>query len=246
MSTILSNYFSKNYLPIKNLEDKKIWNSNTSFIDNSLKSGYIHSVYAQLSKIEYLKIFDKFKISNIENQKFILYGNNLIFLLIIRKKLCSEKDHIEYDTWMVREPTALNDVPEIYTYTLNKEYVAYTVEPFCKRVTTSSTPFTDISIRLIASGNWVDIDSKNRVFLGISYNLLEENTIEIPTNKRYKAGCIVKNDPVSAYSNIFEDLNKRCDYFLLNRALSQSAHLYSNASDLVDIVRERYVEIIQP
>lgn len=240
----MTNYFYKNYLPIKKLEDKRFWGNNNSFINNELKDGFMHSVYAQLPRDQYYTIKGKYKNANIDKQRFVLYSNNSLLYLVLHS-IEGGKEIIKYDTWLVdiNQPVGNSN---INVFTFFNDHVAYTVEPFSGRFTMLNEPsFQGVSIRHIASGNWIYSDSKNLVLLGISYQN-GNNQIEIPTSKRALNRCRIMNDIEPAFSNIFEDLNKKCQYFLLNLVISQSEFLYRDAEEVSIVLKERYLDVSRP
>lgn len=241
MSAILTNYFYKNYLPIKNLEETRFWVNNYSFINNDLTKGFTHSIFAQLNKIEYLNIKNKYKTANINNQRFILYSNNSMLYLILHY-IENGKELIKYDTWLVGTPHEIDET-NINVYTFFDEYIAYTIEPFSGRFTMlTHAPFTNVSLRHVASGNWLYADANNLVLLGTLYQKAEYY-MEIPTSKRILNRCNVRNEIEPAFSNIFEDLNKRRDYFILNRVFSQSEFLYHDVDEINNILKERHYNV---
>ncbi|QLI62459.1 KN57gp_097 [Dikerogammarus haemobaphes nudivirus] len=243
MATILSEYFPKTYIPINELESKNIWGSNDSFIDNTLSDGYIHSIYTRLEKSEYLKMFQKYKSTNIERQKFILYGNNLLFLLILRKNsVLDKKEEIWYDTWIKPHETINKEqVVNVKTYTFDDDPIAYTIEPFNKRIIRNKAPFLDVDIRYIANGSWLDVDTQNRIFLGISFNPPNPNKLAIKTNERKTGSLEVDSEAVGAYSTVIDDLRKQKEYFFLNHCRSKLPTLYTSFDDVKTVLRERFI-----
>lgn len=171
----------------------------------------------------------------------MLYSNNSMLYLILHY-IENGKELIKYEAWLIGTPEDVDET-NINVYTFFHEPIAYTIESFDGRFTMlTHAPFTNVSLRHVASGNWVYADSNNLVLLGIVYQKAEFY-MELPTSKRTINRCRVRNQIEPAFSNIFEDLNKRRDYFILNRVFSQSEFLYTNMDEIITLLKDRYYEV---
>lgn len=237
MSCILSEFFDRTYLPIKKLEKQHLWKNNTNFIDASLTAGFIHSIYRELGETEYFEAVSRYIKNSKCTNTFILYANNLVFLLIITKQGEGGCDTVTFETWKELRSYSEHAISSVVVYTFDDEDVAYVVEPFCGKKLSNTSPYIDVSMRLISWGSVVDIDPQNRLFLGL--RVATTPSLEpLQTRLRKKEQVTCPAEP--AFASLLDTLTKsQYSYFALNRVISKSKDLYCDQTDIENILKER-------
>ncbi|UVT30882.1 hypothetical protein PvNV_078 [Penaeus vannamei nudivirus] len=226
MASILSNYTSKCFLPISQLEGcTEDFGSNFSFYEGALSTGNVHSLYSKISYNEYVKLINIYAEStNVQNQYFYHYSNNKIDILIMEDK---ENDKIYIERWEVIQPSTV--------YSFKCHDTCYVIDEFQGRTCVKAKNLIDLSCRLASYGNWFTYDQKRVVFLGCRVlpriNINEPLNFEfISTESRKMRNLASLTYNSAKYTSAENEVNnKELDYFIMFRNVSTPNRIYTEA-----------------